>query len=125
MPGVVLNQDEGEEVIDEHDVEDDLDNDADDLDDVDDGEDEHLDTEDLEEHETEKANSKVSFTFTRPFCGSGSLIFKFHLFDCPVFFLQETVTAEKQKEPATSPVYVVIKIIPFTCTVLSFTTNYS
>ena len=71
---MVLNQDESEEVIDEHDVEDDLDNDADDLDDVDDGEDEHLDTEDLEEHETDKANSKVSFTFTRPFCGSGFLI---------------------------------------------------
>ena len=123
---MVLNQDESEEVIDEHDVEDDLDNDADDLDDVDDGEDEHLDTEDLEEHETDKANSKVSFTFTRPFYGSGFLIPSFIcLIACFFFFLQETVAAEKQKEPATSPVYVVIKIMSFTCTVLSFTTNHS
>lgn len=125
MSGVVLNQDESEEVIDEHDVDDDLDNDADDLDDVDDGEDEHLDTEDLEEHETDKANTKVSFTFTRSFCGSGFLISSFICLIAGFFFLQETVATEKQKEPASSPVYVVIKIMSFTCTVLSLTTNYS
>ena len=44
---MVVSQDENEEITDDHDVEDELDNDADDLDDVDDGEDvsEHLVTE--------------------------------------------------------------------------------
>ena len=66
--GVVVSQDESEEIVDEHDVdehdvEDDLENDADDLDDVDVGEDvaEHLGAEDLEEQAKDKEITKVSF----------------------------------------------------------------
>ncbi|CAH3030120.1 unnamed protein product [Porites evermanni] len=60
--GVVVSQDENEEITDDHDVEDELDNDADDLDDVDDGEDvsEHLVTEDSEEEAKENKATKVS-----------------------------------------------------------------
>ena len=68
--GVVVSQDESEEIVDEHDVdehdvEDDLENDADDLDDVDVGEDvaEHLGAEDLEEQTKDKEITKVSFVF--------------------------------------------------------------
>lgn len=83
--GVVVIQDESEEITDEHDehdVEDDLDdNDADDLDDVDVEEDvsEHLGTEDLDEHTKENETTKA------------------------------TVVAEKQEKP-TSP----IKRVPIT-----------
>lgn len=66
--GVVVSQDESEEIVDEHDVdehdvEDDLENEADDLDDVDVGEDvaEHLGAEDLEEQAKDKEITKVSF----------------------------------------------------------------
>ena len=110
---MVLSQDESEVVIDEHDVEDDLDHDADDLDDVDDGEDEHLDAEDLEEPEKDQTNIKVSFVFTRPSCGRVIKIPSFICFISCIFFLQETVVEEKQEKPATSPVYVVIKITNF------------
>ena len=60
--GVAVSQDENEEITDDHDVEDELDNDADDLDDVDDGEDvsEHLVTEDSEEEAKENKATKVS-----------------------------------------------------------------
>lgn len=59
--GVVVSQDENEEITDDHDVEDELDNDADDLDDVDDGLDvsEHLVTEDSEEEAKENKTTKV------------------------------------------------------------------
>ena len=59
---MVVSQDENEEITDDHDVEDELDNDADDLDDVDDGEDvsEHLVTEDSEEEAKENKATKVS-----------------------------------------------------------------
>lgn len=70
--GVVVSQDESEEIVDEHDVdehdvEDDLENDADDLDDVDVGEDvaEQLGAEDLEEQTKDKEITKVSFVFRR------------------------------------------------------------
>jgi len=85
--GVVVSQDESEEIVDEHDVdehdvEDDLENDADDLDDVDVGEDvaEHLGAEDLEEQAKDKEITK------------------------------DTMVAEKQEKAATSPV----KKVPIT-----------
>lgn len=58
---MVVSQDENEEITDDHDVEDELDNDADDLDDVDDGLDvsEHLVTEDSEEEAKENKTTKV------------------------------------------------------------------
>ena len=58
---MVVSQDESEEIVDEHDAEDDLDNDADDLDDVDVGEDEaeHLGTEDLDIQTKEKEITQV------------------------------------------------------------------
>ena len=63
--GIVLSKDESEDIVDDHDVEDELDNDADDLDDVDDSEElsEHLGTEDLDEPVKDKENVKVSFAF--------------------------------------------------------------
>lgn len=52
--GMVVSQDESDDIVDEHDPDDDLDNDADDLDDVDVGDvSEHLEAEDLDTKETE------------------------------------------------------------------------
>ncbi|XP_068715374.1 SAP domain-containing ribonucleoprotein-like [Montipora foliosa] len=81
--GIVLSQDESEDIVDDHDVEDELDNDADDLDDVDDSEElsEHLGTEDLDEPVKDKENVK----------------------DTPVTEDQEKSSSIAKKTPITSP----------------------
>ena len=55
LSGMVVSQDESDDIVDENDPDDDLDNDADDLDDVDVGDvSEHLEAEDLDTKDTEE-----------------------------------------------------------------------